>query len=296
MSGQLVLPARWSPRCRRIPAAAWGFVPIGTLNLVLFALPMLVLAGASVLRIREFTVTHQLTWDNYAFFLGRPLYLSIFLKTVGLSLLVTGLCIVLAYPFALFLIRLPAHVQRLLLTLVILPFWTSYLLRIYAWMTILGERGLINRALTGLGILDMPARALLYSDFSVVIVCAYLYVPYSILALYTTLERLDWALIRAALDLGARPRQVFWHVLLPLSLPGIFTSFILVFIPMIGEYVTPALVGGARGLLIMNVIVSQVQALRFGIAAAMAFVVVGLIVALVIALSRVARLDKIYGT
>ena len=279
-----------------MPPAALGFVPIGALNLVLFGLPMLVLAGASVLVIHEFTVMPRLTLDNYAFFLGRPLYLAIFLKTVGLSLLVTGLCILLAYPFALFLIGLPAHVQRLLLTLVILPFWTSYLLRIYAWMTILGQRGLINKALIGLGVLDEPARVLLYSDFSVVLVCVYLYVPYSILALYTTLERIDWALIRAALDLGARPRQVFRHVLLPLSLPGIFTAFILVFIPMIGEYVTPALVGGARGLLIMNVIVSQVQALRFGVAAAMAFVVVGLIVALVVALSRVARLDKVYGT
>ncbi|MBV8913072.1 MAG: ABC transporter permease, partial [Acetobacteraceae bacterium] len=281
MSGQLTLrAARSVPGTRGVPAAL-GFLPIGMLNLVLFALPMLVLACASVLRIREFTVTSTLTLDNYAFFLERPLYLWIFLKTVSLSLAVTGLCIVIAYPFALFLIGLPAQLQKPLLALVILPFWTSYLLRIYAWMTILGERGLVNKALIGLGVLGAPARVLLYSDFAVVIVCTYLYVPYSILALYTTLERLDWALVRAALDLGARPRQVFRHVLLPLSLPGIFTSFILVFIPMVGEYVTPALVGGARGLLIMNVIVSQVQALRFGIGSAMAFVVVGLIVAMV---------------
>lgn len=289
-------PTQGMPAVRNMPPAAFGFLPIGILNLVLFALPMLLLTLASVLQIREFTVTRNLTLANYAFFFGQPLYLMILLKTIALSLLVTLLCVVFAYPFALFLIGLPGEAQKLLLTLVILPFWTSYLLRIYAWMTILGERGLVNKALIGLGLLETPSRLLLYSDFAVVIVCVYLYVPYSILALYTTLERLDWALVRAALDLGARPRQVFWHVLLPLSLPGVFTSFILVFIPMIGEYVTPALVGGARGLLIMNVIVSQVQALRFGIAAAMAFVVVGFIVALVVGLSRVARLDKIYGT
>ena len=107
--------------------------------------------------------------------------------------------------------------QRVMTVLVILPFWTSYLLRVYAWMTILGERGLINRTLMGVGILDEPVRFLLYNNYAVVIVSVYLYIPYCVLALYTALERLDTSLFSAAMDLGARPRQVFLHVMLPLG-------------------------------------------------------------------------------
>ena len=182
-----------------------------------------------------------------------------------------------------------------MLVLVILPFWTSYLLRVYAWMTILGERGLINRSLMDLGIIDSPIRLLLYNDYSVVLVAVYLYIPFSTLALYTNLERLDSSLIRAAMDLGARPIQVFLHIVLPLMLPGIFASFIFVFIPMLGEYVTPTIIGGAHGLMIVNIIVSQIQALRFGIGSAMVFVLVALILLLVMVLRRSARLEKIYG-
>jgi len=179
--------------------------------------------------------------------------------------------------------------------LVILPFWTSYLLRVYAWMTILGERGLINRGLMSLGILDEPVRFLLYNNYAVVIVSIYLYLPYAALALYTALERLDTSLFAAAMDLGARPWQVFRHVMLPLSLPGIFASFIFVFIPMVGEYVTPTLVGGARGLMIVNIIVSTFQSLRFGIGSAMVFCLVALILGVILALRRAAKLEKVYG-
>jgi ABC-type spermidine/putrescine transport system permease subunit I len=190
---------------------------------------------------------------------------------------------------------LPRALQQTMLVLVILPFWTSYLLRVYAWMAILGERGLINRGLMNLGVVDSPIRLLLYNDYSVVLVGVYLYIPYSALALYTNLERLDTSLIRAAMDLGARPLQVFVHVVLPLMLPGIFASFIFVFIPMLGEYVTPTIIGGAHGLMIVNVIVSQIQALRFGIGSAMVFALVTLILLMVMALRKAARLEKIYG-
>ena len=229
------------------------------------------------------------------FFLGNPLYLTILIKSIVLAAVVTVGCLILAYPFAVFLTKLPRGIQRTMLVLVILPFWTSYLLRAYAWMTILGEHGLINRGLMSLGILDEPVRFLLYNNYAVVIVSIYLYLPYAALALYTTLERLDTSLFAAAMDLGARPYQVFRHVMLPLSLPGIFASFIFVFIPMIGEYVTPTLVGGARGLMIVNVIVSTFQSLRFGIGSAMVFCLVALILAVILALRRAARLEKVYG-
>ncbi len=286
---------RRAARGFRIPWPVLAFLPISALDLVLFVLPMLVMGVASVLVIREFHISLELTARSYLFFLGSPLYLWILGKSVLLALGVTVACLVLAYPFAIFLTKLPRSAQRTMLVLVILPFWTSYLLRVYAWMTLLGESGLINRGLTSLGLLDEPLRFLLYNNFSVVLVSVYLYLPYAALALYTALERLDLSLIDAAKDLGARPWQVFWHVTLPLTLPGVFASFIFVFIPMVGEYVTPSLVGGARGLMIVNVVVSQVQALRFGIASAMAFVIVALILGLVLALSKAARLERVFG-
>jgi len=272
-----------------------ALVPITLLDFVLFVLPMIVMGVVSVLVIREFDVTPQLTAENYLFFLSNPLYLKVLGKSVLMALATTAICIALSFPFAAFLVRLPRAVHRTMLVLVILPFWTSYLLRVYAWMTVLGERGLINRGLMDLGIVDSPIRFLLYNDYSVVLVAVYLYIPYSALALYTNLDRIDMSLIRAAMDLGARPVQVLVHVLLPLMLPGIFASFIFVFIPMLGEYVTPTIIGGAHGLMVVNVIVSQMQALRFGIGSAMVFVLVGLILLLVLALHKAARLEKIYG-
>ncbi|HET7883333.1 MAG TPA: ABC transporter permease [Acetobacteraceae bacterium] len=292
----LAEPAVDAPRRRVRPN--WlmlAFLPLTLLDLVLFVLPMLVIGIASVLVIREFHVEFRLTANNYLFFLGNPLYLTLLVKSVLIASAVTLLCLLLSFPFAYLLTLLPRHVQRTMTVLVILPFWTSYLLRVYAWMTILGERGLINRALLGLGILDEPVRFLLYNNYAVIVVSVYLYIPYCVLALYTALERLDPSLFSAAADLGARPRQVFLHVMLPLALPGVFASFIFVFIPMVGEYVTPTLVGGARGMMIVNVVVSQFQALRFGIGSAMVFVITALALLLLLALRRLARLEKVFG-
>jgi ABC-type spermidine/putrescine transport system permease subunit I len=272
-----------------------AFLPITLVDFFFFILPMLVMAVVSVLVISEFHVTPQLTAENYLFFLKNPLYLNVLLKSLAMALATTIICIIVSFPFAAFLTRLPRAIQKTMLVLVILPFWTSYLLRVYAWMAILGERGLINRGLMNIGVIDSPIRLLLYNDYSVILVGVYLYIPYSALALYTNLERLDTSLIKAAMDLGARPIRVWIHVLLPLMLPGIFASFIFVFIPMLGEYVTPTIIGGAHGLMIVNVIVSQIQALRFGIGSAMVFVLVLFILLMVIGLRRMARLEKIYG-
>ena len=129
---------------------------------------MLVMGIASVLVIREFHVEYRLTANNYLFFLGNPLYLTLLIRSVLIAVAVTVICLILSFPFAYFLTLLPRHMQRMMMVLVILPFWTSYLLRVYAWMTILGERGLINRDLMGVGILDEPVRFLLYNNYAVV--------------------------------------------------------------------------------------------------------------------------------
>jgi ABC-type spermidine/putrescine transport system permease subunit I len=279
----------------RLHWAVLAFLPLALVDIVLFVLPMLIMGIASLLVIREFNVTYQLTARNYLFFLSNPLYLDILVRSVLLAAVVTALCLIISYPFAFLITRLSRGVQRIMLVLVILPFWTSYLLRVYAWITILGERGVINRALLGIGLLDEPVRFLIYNNYAVVIVSVYLYVPYCAIALYASIERVDRSLLAAAMDLGAPPWRVFLHVMLPLTLPGIFASFIFVFVPMVGEYVTPTLVGGARGLMIVNVIVSQFQALRFGIGSAMVIVLAGLILCVLVAIRRVARLDKVFG-
>ena len=146
-----------------------AFLPLTALDLVLFVLPMLVMGIASVLVIHEFHVEYRLTANNYLFFLGNPLYLTLLIRSVLIAVAVTVICLVLAFPFAYLLTLLPKHMQRMMTVLVILPFWTSYLLRVYAWMTILGERGLINRTLMGVGILDEPVRFLLYNNYAVVL-------------------------------------------------------------------------------------------------------------------------------
>jgi spermidine/putrescine transport system permease protein len=293
-----VAQARTGGIARTVIRPNWAlvaFLPLTIVDLLLFVVPMLVMGGLSVLVIREFHVEYRLTANNYLFFLGNPLYATLLGKTLLIAAAVTAVCLVISYPFAYFMTLLPRSVQRAMMVLVILPFWTSYLVRVYAWMSILGERGLINRGLIFTGILDEPVRFLLYNNYAVVIVSVYLYIPYCVLALYTALDRLDTSLFSAAMDLGARPRQVFLHVMLPLTLPGVFASFIFVFIPMVGEYVTPTLVGGARGMMIVNVVVSQFQALRFGIGAAMVFVITGLALCLLLGLRKLARLEKVFG-
>ena len=279
----------------RIPGPLLALLPITVLDLVLFVFPMLIMAAVSLLRAREFEITRELTLANYVFFLGNWIYLKVLLRTVLVAAIVTAICLVLAYPFAYFLLALPRRWQRTFLVLVVMPFWTSYLLRVYAWMTILGERGIVNQSLMLVGAIDAPARFLLHSYFAVVVVSVYLYLPYSVLALYTTLERLDRSLVRAAQDLGASPAQAFRHVVLPLSLPGVLASFVFVFIPMLGEFVTPRLVGGAEAILIVNILVSQLRALRFGIGAAMTFVIAGLVLGLLLAVRRVLNLERVFG-
>ena len=270
-------------------------MPITALDLVLFVFPMAIMAGVSLLKAREFELSRELTLANYAFFLGNWIYVRVLLRTVAVAAGVTAACLVLAYPFAYFLLELPKHWQRTVLVLVVLPFWTSYLLRVYAWMTILGEHGLVNQTFLLVGVIREPLRFLLHSYFALIVVSVYLYLPYSVLALYTTLERLDRSLVRAALDLGASPVQAFRHIVLPLSLPGVLASFVFVFIPMLGEFVTPRLVGGAEAMLIVNILVSQMRALRFGVGAAMTFVIAGVVLLLLMAVRRVMNIERVFG-
>jgi len=189
------------------------------------------------------------TLDNYRFLLEDKLYLVSYLKSIQIALISTLLCLLLGFPMAYAIALTPYPWRNLLLLLVILPFWTSFLLRVYAWMVMLGKQGLINQMLMSVGLTEEPLQ-MLYTDGAVYLGIVYTYVPFMILPLYATLERLDLNLHDAAADLGARPLQVFRDITLPMAMPGIIAGCLLVFIPALGEYVIPALLGGLDSLMI----------------------------------------------
>ena len=189
------------------------------------------------------------SWENYQFLTEDNLYWVSYFKSIKVAFISTIICLLIGYPMAYGIARATPIKRNILLMLVILPFWTSFLLRVYAWMGLLGKNGIINSALMHIGIVDSPLQ-LLYTDMAVYLGIVYTYIPFMILPLYANLEKMDTSLHDAAADLGARPWQVFINITLPLSIPGILAGSLLVFIPAIGEYVIPALLGGLDSLMI----------------------------------------------
>jgi putrescine transport system permease protein len=197
-----------------------------------------------------------LTAENYRFVLADRLYLLTYLNSVKLAAVSTLLCLLIGYPMAYGIARSRPATRSTLLLLVILPFWTSFLLRVYAWMGILNSHGTLNSVLLWAGLIDRPLE-ILYTNTAVFLGMAYSYLPFMILPLYANLVRLEQDLLDAASDLGGRPRQVFLDVTLPLSLPGVIAGCLLVFIPAIGEFVIPALLGGDDTLMIGRVVYDE---------------------------------------
>ena len=189
-----------------------------------------------------------------------PLYLVILWRSIAMALASTALCLVLAFPAALFISRAGSR-KNLYLQLVMLPFWTSFLVRTYAWIFLLRDTGLFNTALQALGIIHGPLP-LLYNDGAVLLGLVYGYLPFMVLPIYATLERLDPALVEAAADLGARPFTAVWRVVVPLSRPGIVAGSVLVFIPCLGAYLTPDLLGGGRTVMVGNLVQNQFTTAR----------------------------------
>jgi len=191
----------------------------------------------------------HVTLDNFLFLFQDRYYAVIYLNSIKLAAISTLLCLLLGYPMAYFIARQPPRWRNLLLLGIILPFWISFLLRVYAWIGLLNTHGVINTTLSWLGLIDQPLQ-LIYNDFAVYLGIVYSYLPFMILPLYANLEKLDLDLQDAAADLGARPWQVFLDVTLPLSMPGVIAGCLLVFIPAIGEFIIPALLGGSDTLMI----------------------------------------------
>ena len=198
------------------------------------------------------------TLETYQFFLSDTLYIEIFLKSFGVAAATTLICLIMAYPISLLISRSEKRFRNLMLLLVVLPFASNFLIRIYAWMIILGPESVLNQSInTILSMIGIAPVTLLFSPFAVLVGMVYVHLPFMVLPLYTNLEKHDFSLLDAAQDLGASRWQRFWRITWPLSLPGVFAGSALVFIPVLGMFAVPELLGGTSDILIGNLIKDQ---------------------------------------
>ena len=272
---------------------AWGRtvvigVPMAFL-LMVFMLPFLVVFKISlsemdtvffkdIITLKDDAIYLAFKYGNYVSLTQDSLYFNAYLSSLKIAGITTAICLAIAYPFAYFMARSPADRRPALLMLVMLPFWTSFLLRVYAWKMLLADTGVFNNAAMAMGLIAEPVK-MMNTPFSLVLGMVYTYVPFMILPLYANLVKMDLRLLEAALDLGATPWQAFWRITVPLSKSGIIAGSMLVFIPCVGEYVIPELLGGPETLMIGHVLWDEF----FGnndwpMAASVAVVMVGLII------------------
>jgi len=290
-----------APRRARTPRLAGvvdylGFGPAVLLFGLFFLVPLGIIVCYSFWETIDYSVVHHWTLDNYRYFFSVTAYVSTMLATIWVSVAATALAIGLAFPFAYWLSRyVPRRLRTPLLVLVIVPFWSSYLLRVYSWLTILGQKGVINRFLQWAGITHHPLGVLLYDRPAVILVLVYLYFPFGALTLYSSIERFDWNQLRAAMDLGASPLQAIFRILVPQIRPGIITAIIFVFIPILGEYLTPQIVGGTGGVMIGNLIVNFFQAAEYTRGAAVSLLIAAFIVVLLLVFRRSLSSKEAYG-
>lgn len=249
---------------------SWTLLPARLTASLLLAAPLFIVLAYSFLTRGDYGGV-ELPWTLESLArLPDPLYLGILWRSLWLSTAATLICILLGFPLALFIAR-SGNLRNLWLQLVLLPFWTSFLVRTYAWIFILRDTGLVNTLLTSLGLIHHPLP-LLYNDGAVLAGLVYNYLPFFVLPLYATMERLDAALPEAAADLGASPWRTLWRVTLPLSRPGIVAGSVLVFVPCLGAYLVPDLLGGGKTVMLGNLVQNQFTTARdwpFGSAVSM---------------------------
>ena len=231
------------------PGVAWlvafGLVPVGMAVVISFW------------RSSLFGTEPDFTLVNYARVLATPLYREQLLRTLGIAAVTTLVTLVLSYPVALFLAGLRGRAKPVFVLLLFLPFWTSYVVRTFVWLPILGRNGIVNHMLLAAGLIRQPLDGLLYNQGSVLLGLVYVYCLFMTLPIYLALEKIDPFLLEAAEDLGARPAQVLGRVVLPLSWPGVVSGAIMVFLLAVGAYVTPQMLGGSSGIMFGNIIASQ---------------------------------------
>jgi len=238
----------------------WFLLPAWLWVTLLFAAPLgIVLAYSFLTRGSYGGIGGPWSGESYQRLVD-PLYLTILVRSVALAAAATAVCLVMAFPAALFISRAQQR-KNLYLQLVMLPFWTSFLVRTYAWIFLLRDTGLINTVLQRLHLITNPLP-MLYNDGAVLLGLVYGYLPFMVLPIYATLERLDPSLSEAAADLGAHPLAIVWKVIVPLAKPGIVAGAVLVFIPCLGAYLTPDLLGGGRTVLLGNLVQNQFTTAR----------------------------------
>ena len=286
-------------RLLRIPVPGRRFVigvPYAWL-VVFFLLPFLILLYISFVDMGNDILPFKPLWDAQAGVLKlkyenywsifraseggalfQTLYVEAYVRSVWYALCTAVLCLLIGYPFAYFIARSAPSVRPALLMMVMLPFWTSFLLRVYAWKGILADQGVLNHALLALGLVDEPVQ-MLYTNVSMLVGMTYVYLPFMVLPLYANLVKMDFRLLEAAYDLGASPLKAFWLVTVPLSRAGIVAGFMLVFIPAVGEFVIPSLLGGPENLMIGRVVWDEMfTSNNWPRATALAVVMIALIV------------------
>jgi spermidine/putrescine transport system permease protein len=235
--------------------------PSAVYLLVFFLLPLVIVLLVSLGKRGPMGgVVYDWNLDNYIRFIDR-IYFKVFIRSVWIATANTLLCLLFGYPFAYFIARRPKRWRNVLLLLVMVPFWTNFLVRTYAWMVILRDKGLINSLLVMTGIITEPLP-LLFNQNAVILGLFYGYLPFMVLPLYASIEKLDFSLVEAAQDLGANTLTAFRRIVLPLTMPGIVAGAIITFIPSIGAYVTPDLLGGAKAMMIGNLLQQQFLEVR----------------------------------
>lgn len=271
-----------------LPPALW--------LLLLFIVPLGIMAVFSFREGSFGAEREQFTFEKYQQFFSNGTYLNQLWQSVLIAFQTSLITVVLAYPLAYFLSFRAGNLRLTLLTILIVPAWTSFLLRILAWKLILGSGGLLNTALLSLNLIQEASPLLIYSRAAVVVTLVYVWIPFATLPIFSALERIDRRLLEAAADLGCPPWQAFLRVTLPLSLPGVIAAFFFVFIPTLGEWVTPALVGGAQGVMYGNLIQDQfVRALNWPFGAVMSLVLMALVMLFVLVFNRFIRVSDMAG-
>jgi len=263
--------------------------------LIFAVAPLVMLATMSFWTSSIFGTTPDFTLDNYWVIAQNPIYLQVLLQTLRIAATVTLISLLISYPMAYFLTTLPEGKKAIFLVLLFLPFWTSFVVRSFVWLPMLGRNGLINLILIKLGVTSQPLEWLIYNEGATHLGLVYVYTLFMILPVYLSLERLDPKLIEAATDLGAGPVRTFLRVTLPLSMPGVLSGCVMVFLLGCGAYVTPQLLGGTSGMMFGNVIAPQYTVTNnWALGAALSVLLIFVIFVCLVLFGRRVRLNDIF--
>ncbi len=291
-------PATQAVRVRREGGSRWGGLLLlpGAAWLLIFAiLPLAFTLVMSFWTSTIFGTTATWTFANYGQFVEEPVYVSVLLTTIRIAIVTTFLTLLISYPIAWFLATRQGTARSILVIAIFMPFWTSYVIRTFLWLPILGRNGVVNHVLLWLGIVDEPLSDLVYNESTIYLGLVYVYTLFMVLPIYLALDRLDPKLIEAASDLGATPVHVFRRIILPLSWPGVLSGCIMVFLLSCGAFVTPSLLGGPSATMFGNLIASQFShSNNWAFGAALSIVLIAVVLAFLLIAGRRIGLQRVF--